>query len=84
MSTATCRFGSPSTAARAKRAELLRRVDAKNLDDTIRIFTISFGASADRRLLGEIAERSKASAYNATKPQEIDKVFVSVFSNFAG
>jgi Ca-activated chloride channel family protein len=64
------------------RAELLRRIDAKNLETSIRIFTISYGSDADVDLLEQIAERSKASYYNATDPRDIDKVFVSAFSNF--
>jgi Ca-activated chloride channel family protein len=64
------------------RAELLRRIDAKNLETSIRIFTISYGSDADVDLLEQIAERSKASYYNATDPRDIDKVLVSAFSNF--
>lgn len=62
--------------------EMLQAVDAERLDNSVRIFTIAYGAEADRAVLDAIAQKSKARSYSAADPQNIDKMFVNVFSNF--
>lgn len=48
----------------------------------VRVFTIAYGKDADAITLKRIAEATSASAYDASKPQSIDKVFTDVISNF--
>ena len=48
----------------------------------VRIFPIAYGKDADRATLNRIAEATNAAAYNASDPKSIDKVFMSVISNF--
>ncbi|MEV7553327.1 substrate-binding domain-containing protein [Amycolatopsis sp. NPDC089917] len=62
--------------------QMLQAVDAQRLDNSVRIFTMAYGAQADGRVLDEIALKSKARSYQAVDPQSIDKMFVNVFSNF--
>ncbi|OXM53197.1 substrate-binding and vWA domain-containing protein [Amycolatopsis alba] len=62
--------------------DMLKAVDAERLDNSVRIFTMAYGAQADGRVLDEIAQKSKARSYQAVDPQSIDKMFVNVFSNF--
>ncbi|WP_410582931.1 substrate-binding and vWA domain-containing protein [Amycolatopsis sp. lyj-108] len=64
------------------REQVLQSVDAERLDNSVRIFTMAYGAEADSRVLDEIAQKSKARSYRAVDPYGIDKVFVNVFSNF--
>ncbi|MFC9251896.1 substrate-binding domain-containing protein [Amycolatopsis thailandensis] len=64
------------------REQVLQNVDAERLDNSVRIFTMAYGAQADSRVLDEIALKSKARGYQAVDPQGIDKMFVNVFSNF--
>jgi Ca-activated chloride channel homolog len=66
----------------ADRTALLSEIDATRRDTSVRIFTIPYGSDADVPTLAEIAAVSKALAYDATDPADINKVFVSVFSNF--
>jgi Ca-activated chloride channel homolog len=61
---------------------LLRRIDPANLENSVRVFTVPYGDGADTELLERIAETSKAVSYDATNPDNIDDVMVSVFSNF--
>ncbi|MEV6908980.1 substrate-binding and VWA domain-containing protein [Amycolatopsis sp. NPDC051071] len=62
--------------------QVLKAVDAERLDNSVRIFTMAYGAQADSRFLDEIAQKSKARSYRAVDPQGVDKMFVNVFSNF--
>ncbi|WP_024877417.1 substrate-binding and VWA domain-containing protein [Saccharomonospora piscinae] len=64
------------------RDELLDSIDAEHLDTSVRIFTIAYGRDADVEALEAIATRSKAAAYEARDPSDIDQVFVSALSNF--
>ncbi len=64
------------------REELLNAIDAEYLDTSVRVFTIAYGEDADRATLAEIAAASKARAYDASDPSNIDQVFISAFSNF--
>ncbi|WP_084734768.1 substrate-binding domain-containing protein [Actinophytocola xinjiangensis] len=62
---------------------LKREIDAQNLETSVRVFTIPYGTSDEHRtLLSEISGLSKAVSYDATNPDDIDEVMVSVFSNF--
>jgi Ca-activated chloride channel family protein len=62
--------------------QMLQAIDAERLDNSVRIFTMAYGAQADSRVLDEIAQKSKARGYKAVDPQGIGKMFVNVFSNF--
>ena len=48
----------------------------------VRVFTISYGDSADLATLRRIAEASQAAVYDSSDPLSINKVFVAVVSNF--
>jgi len=71
-----------NTEAGVSKEQMLQAVDAERLDNSVRIFTMAYGAQADGRVLDEIARKSKARGYQAVDPQGIDKMFVNVFSNF--
>jgi Ca-activated chloride channel homolog len=58
---------------------LLRDLDSEL---AVRVFPIAYGEDADLAVLTEIAEASRAAVYDASDPTTIDKVFVSVISNF--
>lgn len=64
------------------KAKLLRDLDGSELEDSVRIFGIAFGADADLDTLQEVAKVSRAAAYDAKDPATVDKVFSSVLSNF--
>jgi Ca-activated chloride channel homolog len=64
------------------RATMLTEVDAAQRDTSVRVFTIPYGREADVGTLAQIAAASKALTYDAVNPVDINKVFVSVFSNF--
>ncbi|GAB3458415.1 substrate-binding domain-containing protein [Actinophytocola sediminis] len=66
----------------AGEAPLLRKIDPTNLETSVRVFTVPYGSDADKELLDDIAETSKAVSYDATNPDSIEEVMVSVFSNF--
>ncbi len=51
-------------------------------ESTLRVFSIAYGEGADLGTLQQISEASNAAAYDATDPQNIDKVFTAVLSNF--
>lgn len=61
---------------------LLRDLDAANLENSVRVFTIAYGDKADLGTLGRISSASRAAAYDARDPASIDKVLVNVLSNF--
>lgn len=62
---------------------VLREINAENLETSVRVFTIPYGTSDKHtELLGRFAQLSKAVSYDATNPDDIDEVMVSVFSNF--
>lgn len=48
----------------------------------IRIFPIAYGADADLDTLNRIAEATNSTAYDASDPETITKVFTAVVSNF--
>ncbi len=49
---------------------------------SVRVFTISYGAGADTATLKDIAEATAAAYYDASNPATIDQVFTNVVSNF--
>jgi Ca-activated chloride channel family protein len=61
---------------------LLADLDASNLENPVRVFTIAYGEKADLDTLREISNASRAAAYDARDPATIDKVLVNVLSNF--
>ncbi len=48
----------------------------------VRIFPIAYGKDADLATLKRIAEATTATAYDASDPKTIEKVFINVLSNF--
>jgi len=48
----------------------------------VRLFTIAYGADADKATMKRLAEATSAAAYDASDPQTISKVFTAVVSNF--
>lgn len=61
---------------------LLRDLDASNLENSVRVFTIAYGDKADLDTLKRISSASRAAAYDARDPISIDSVLVNVVSNF--
>lgn len=61
---------------------LLRDISGESVDTSVRIFTIGYGGQADIASLTAIAEASRGQYYEATDPASIEKVMVSVLSNF--
>jgi Ca-activated chloride channel homolog len=61
---------------------LLADLDATNLENPVRVFTIAYGEKADLDTLRRIANASRAAAYDARDPATIDRVLVNVLSNF--
>ncbi|MET7654790.1 substrate-binding and VWA domain-containing protein [Streptomyces sp. NPDC005486] len=61
---------------------LLRDLDAGQLERSVRVFTVAFSDQADFGTLTKIATATKATSYDARDPAVIDKVMVSVISNF--
>jgi Ca-activated chloride channel family protein len=57
-------------------------LDQLDSELNVRVFPIAYGADADLATLTKIAEASRAAVYDASDPTSIDKVFVSVISNF--
>ncbi|MEV0392572.1 substrate-binding domain-containing protein [Polymorphospora rubra] len=62
--------------------QLLRDLDATDREQSVRIFSIAFGDKSDLGVLEQISKASRAAAYDARDPDTIDKVFISVLSNF--
>jgi Ca-activated chloride channel family protein len=50
--------------------------------DTVRLFTIAYGADADLDVLKQISQTTNAAAYDSREPGSIDQVFTAVLSNF--
>lgn len=48
----------------------------------IRVFPIAYGSGADLAVLKQIAEATRAAAYDASNPATIEQVFTNVVSNF--
>jgi Ca-activated chloride channel family protein len=60
---------------------LIRELDGGG-ESTLRVFSIAYGEGADLETLKKISEASRAAAYDATNPANIDRVFTAVLSNF--
>ncbi|MFI6251684.1 hypothetical protein [Streptomyces sp. NPDC051016] len=61
---------------------LLRDLDAGRLERSVRVFTVAFSDQADFGTLTKIATAAKATSHDARDPAVIDKVMVSVISDF--
>ncbi len=61
---------------------LVRELGGGSSESTLRVFTIAYGEGADLETLRQISAASNAAAYDATRPESIDKVFTAVLSNF--
>jgi Ca-activated chloride channel family protein len=61
---------------------LLHDLDANNLENSVRVFTIAYGDKADLDTLKKISTASRAAAYDARNPATIDNVLINVISNF--
>jgi Ca-activated chloride channel family protein len=61
---------------------LIRDLDANNLENSVRVFTIAYGDKADLGTLTQISSASRAAAYDARNPVSIDNVLTNVISNF--
>ncbi|MFJ3773662.1 substrate-binding domain-containing protein [Streptomyces sp. NPDC090075] len=61
---------------------LLKDIDATQLERSVRVFTVAFSDAADFETLSKISAATKATSYDARDPAVIDKVMVSVISNF--
>ncbi|MCU0265250.1 MAG: substrate-binding and VWA domain-containing protein [Actinomycetia bacterium] len=63
-------------------SSLLRDLEGESLDTSVRVFPIAYGEDADLEALTAIAEASQAAVYDASDPASIEKVLISVVSNF--
>jgi len=61
---------------------LVHDLDANNLENSVRVFTIAYGDKADLDTLKKISTASRAAAYDARNPASIDAVLTNVISNF--
>ena len=61
---------------------LLKQLGGESLDTSVRVFPIGYGENADGETLKRIAEASRAAYYDASDPATIEKVLISVISNF--
>ena len=48
----------------------------------VRVFTISYGETADVITLRAISQATSAATYDASNPETIEQVFTAVISNF--
>ncbi|WP_327044085.1 substrate-binding and VWA domain-containing protein [Microbispora sp. NBC_01189] len=62
--------------------DLLPQLRQETGQDTVRMFTIAYGADADLDVLRRISQSTDAAAYDSRKPVSIDQVFTAVISNF--
>jgi Ca-activated chloride channel family protein len=61
---------------------LVTEISSEDSQDSVRVFPIAYGAQADLGVLRQIAQASRAAAYDASDPASIDKVLTAVLSNF--
>ncbi len=61
---------------------LVKQLGGGSAESALRVFTIAYGEGADLETLRQISAASNAAAYDATRPESIDKVFTAVLSNF--
>jgi Ca-activated chloride channel family protein len=62
--------------------KMLTTVEPPRADEEVRFFTIAYGDQAETETLADIAEVSLGTAYDASDPNEIGKVFSQVVANF--
>jgi Ca-activated chloride channel family protein len=62
--------------------DLTKKLQTQPPDNAVKVFTVAYGADADRSGLRGIAQASRADAYDATDPTLIREVFIAVLSNF--
>lgn len=62
--------------------DLLPDLRKESGEETVRVFTIAYGADADLSVLKQISQTTDAAAYDSRKPGSIDQVFTAVISNF--
>ncbi|MEN3362034.1 MAG: Ca-activated chloride channel [Mycobacteriales bacterium] len=62
--------------------KLLTAITSEDVQTTVRVFPIAYGAKADLTVLQRIAQASRAAAYDASDPTTIDTVLTAVLSNF--
>ncbi|GII33068.1 substrate-binding and VWA domain-containing protein [Planotetraspora mira] len=62
--------------------DLLPDLGTEAGQDTVRLFTIAYGADADLDVLKQISQTTNAAAYDSREPGSIDQVFTAVLSNF--
>jgi Ca-activated chloride channel family protein len=61
---------------------LVRQLQTGESGEGLRVFSIAYSPGADLDTLKRISEASQAAAYDATRPESIDKVMTAVISNF--
>lgn len=61
---------------------LVRQLQPNGDAHDLRVFSIAYSSGADLDKLKQISEASQAAAYDATRPESIDKVMTAVISNF--
>ncbi|WP_410587325.1 substrate-binding and VWA domain-containing protein [Amycolatopsis sp. lyj-23] len=61
---------------------LLPQLRPEGNAESVRLFTIAYGADADQDVLKQISEATAGSEYDSSKPDSINQVFTSVISNF--
>jgi len=61
---------------------LVERLRTERGDQSVRLFTIAYGADADLAVLKRIGETSGGAGYDSSDPTSIDQVFTAVVSNF--
>ncbi|MCC5574758.1 VWA domain-containing protein [Microtetraspora sp. AC03309] len=61
---------------------LLSDLRKESGQETVRVFTIAYGADADLDTLKTISQTTDAAAYDSRKAGSIDEVFTAVISNF--
>ncbi len=63
-------------------ASLLRTLSPEDTSRSVRFFPIGYGQDADLPTLRSVADAARGTAYDASSPASIDKVFTAVLSNF--
>jgi Ca-activated chloride channel homolog len=61
---------------------LVGELQRRDVEHSVRIFTIAYGRDADLGALARISQASRAAVYRADDPAAIDRVFTAVISNF--
>lgn len=69
------------TSSRTKLPELLARIKATPEREAVRIFTIAYGSSAEKKVLQQISDATQAKTYEG-KPENIREVFKDISTFF--